>query len=247
MRRGRPTTRPFSWQEAVDFLAGRGIADDAMLLGSMPEASVRFMADTIRPHCPRRPLRAVHVGNFVGVSLAGLTDALVRHDPASVVISVDPNLRHLGVEDPQRHVLALLDHFGLQANSIVTSGYSLHRVANETPVGTFADEAAGEETLDCLGRLGQRFDVALLDGNHDAGYVRREVGLLVRLLAPDALLVLDDVRNENTRLPELYDELVADRAWPLEEIAQDGRVGILRRTRLPRRGRGRFRRRTSRG
>jgi hypothetical protein len=191
---------------------------------------LRFVAETVAREAPRRPLRVLHVGNFVGVSLAGVSDIVTRHDPQSVVVSIDPNLAHLDVEDPQSHTLALLDHFGLQRNNLVICGYSLERTANETKAGTFPDTPACEHALESLERLGQRFDLALIDGNHLAPYLRRELDLLVRMVSEAGLLVLDDVTDHFPDVQDLVEAIAADASWPLEKIGQDDRLGILRRT-----------------
>ena len=199
-------------------------------MGSIPQASYAFVRKMVRKHCPQRPLRVLHVGNFVGVSLAGLSSVVVSHDPDSVVVSIDPNLSHLGVDDSQSHVLALLDHFGLQDSNLVICGYSLDRSTNETQAGTFADHPAGEHTLGSLAALGAQFDLALIDGNHDGDYVRRELDALMPLLPEGALLILDDVANEHTDLPQLYAELLSGGHLPLRAVGNDKRLGILRRT-----------------
>ena len=211
---------PFAYEPAVAFLTGRGIDEGTVRLGSIPEESMGVVAEAIARHAPDGPLRALQVGNFVGVSLAALTDVLVRRDPGSVVVSIDPGLPHLGVRDPQREALALLGEFGLQRNNVVVPGYSL---------GRSREGAACEDVLANLERLGQRFDVALIDGNHDAGYVRAELGVLVRLLNDGGLLVLDDVSPEYAGLRDLFQEVVGDGAWPLERVAGDARLGVLRK------------------
>lgn len=221
--------RSFSYEEAVALLAGRGVDESIITLGSVSEGSFASVAEAVARHGPARPLRALHIGNFLGLSLAALSDIVVRHDSRSVIVSVDPNLRHHGIDDPQSHVMALLDHFGLQGNNVVICAYSMQRVENRTHVGTFADQPAGEHALANLERLGQRFDIAMVDGNHDANYVRGELETLARILDEGALLVLDDVANDHTQLPALFEEVVADGSWPFEEAGRDGRLGILRR------------------
>lgn len=228
--------RPFEYEDAVALLVSRGVDEQTVRTGSIPQGAMGFVADVVREHCPRRPLRALHVGNFVGISLAALSEIVVRHDPDSVVVSVDPNLRHLGVHDPQRHVLAVLDHFGLQRSNLVICGYSLHRSANDTRVGAFPDLPAGENALANLVRLGQRFDVALIDGNHGYDYVRGELELLTHLLDDGAVLVLDDIANRYARVLELFEEVAADGSWPFVEVDRDARLGILRKTPGPRAG-----------
>jgi Methyltransferase domain len=219
--------RPFSFEEAVEVLVSRGIDDHTVRLGSIPESALTLARDAIAEHCPRRPLRVLHVGNYLGISLAAISDIVVRHDPGSVVVSIDPNLKHHGVEDPQRHVLALLDHFGLQRNSVVVCGYSLQRAANETRVGTFADHPACEDTLRSFERLGVRFDLALIDGNHGQDYVRGELARLRGLLSDRAVLILEDVFDDRTALQSCSTQLMADDSWPLELVASDDHVAVL--------------------
>ena len=220
----------FSYDEAVDVLVRRGVDAESVRIGSMPPSAVQFAEDAIARHAPARPLRVLHVGNYVGVSLAALTDTVVRHDAGSVVVSVDPNLPHLGVTDPQRHVLALLTHFGLQRNNVVVCGYSGEKAVVATPAGMSPAEPAGEMTLASLGRLGVRFDVALIDGNHDVGYLRRELDTLLPLMEEGGLLMLDDVSHVYREVRALFDEIAVDPSWPLESLGSDGRLGVLRRT-----------------
>jgi len=216
----REGSRPFDYEAAVALLAGRGLDEDVVRLGSITDRSMRFLAEQVAAHAPAGPVRSLHVGNFVGVSLAALADTLATHHPDSLVVSVDPNLTHLGVDHPQDHVLALLTEFGLQHRTVVISGYTLEGSANK---------AAGEDTLGNLANLGARFGLALIDGNHDADYLRRELDVLVRMLDEGALLVLDDVSYAYPAVMDLFDELAEDDAWPLAEVARDDRLGVLRK------------------
>lgn len=213
-------TRPFDYDEAVSLLLERGVDEDALRLGSIRARSMGFAAGIIARHAPPGPLRALHVGNFVGLSLTALSDILVRHDPDSIVVSVDPNLAPLGVDRPQNHVVALLTEFGLQRGNVVICGYTL-----EGRVGG----PAGENTLPSLERLGQRFDLAMIDGNHTPAYLRRELETIVRMLEDGGLLMLDDVSHSHEGVRRLFDELVADDAWPLRRVARDERLGVLRK------------------
>ena len=224
-----PTARtPFSYGEAIAFLGTRGVSEEDVWKGTIPEDQFPVVAEAVRTHLPPRPLRALHIGNYLGLSLAALSDIVIEHDPKSVVVSIDPNLPHHGVHDPQSHVLALLDRFGMAGNNVVICGYSMERVENRTQVGTFADQPAGVDTLESLERLGHRFDLAFIDGNHGRDYVRGELAVLVRLLSEGGLVVLDDVFNEHVELPELYEEVLADDRWPFEKAGENERLGILR-------------------
>lgn len=219
---GARTPRPFAYEDAVSLLVARGVDEDVVRLGSIGARSLAFAAEAIGKHAPPGPLRVLHVGNFVGLSLAALSDVVVRHDPGSVVVSIDPNRTHLGVEDPQSHVLALLNEFGLQRGNVVVCGYTFEGSA---------DGPAGEDTLPDLERLGQRFDLAVIDGNHDTAYLRRELEVVVRMLEDGGLLILDDVSHAYQGIRELFDELVAGDAWPLRKVGRDERLGVLRKAR----------------
>ena len=223
--------RPFDYEDAVSFLATQGLDEQAVRIGSIPAPSLGLVAAAVAAHLPRRPLRVLHVGNFVGVSLAAVSDIVLRHDPESTVVSVDPNLTPLGVDHPQDRTVALLSHFGLQRSNLVICGYSLERAEPHTATPGFgAAEPAGEETLTSLERLGLRFDLMLIDGNHDSGYLRRELDALVRLSEPGALLVVDDVSHVYKEVRRLFQDVAADDAWPVEEVERNERLGILRVT-----------------
>ena len=226
--------RPFDYEEAVSLLVSRGLSEDAVRTGSIPEPSLRVIGDAIERHLPTRPLQVLHVGNYVGVSLAALSAAVIRHDPESTIVSVDPNLSPLGVEQPQGHVVALLSHFGLQRNNVVVCGYSLERAEVDTAAGRFGTAApAGEETLRSLERLGLTFDLVLIDGNHDAAYVRRELESLVRITTENALVVIDDVSHVYKDVRGLFKTIASDPSWPFQEVDRDERLGILRRSPQP--------------
>jgi hypothetical protein len=222
--------RPFSFEEAVALLISRGLDEEVIRLSSIPETHLRFAGAAIARNCPRRALRALHVGNFVGVSLAALSDIVLQHHRGSLVVSVDPNLPHLGIDNPQDHVLALLAQFGMLSNNVVICGYSLHLTDNKTKLGTIEASLACEQTLENLERLGLQFDLALIDGNHAEDYLRAELSVLVRLLPAGALLILDDASKWYPHIQDLFREAAASPAWPFEKVTHDGTIGILRRT-----------------
>jgi predicted O-methyltransferase YrrM len=204
-------------------LTGRRVDLGMIRYGSMPQTTMDCIARVIDELAPRRPLRVLHVGNFVGVSLAALSDIAAEHHPDSRVVSIDPNSRHLGVDDPQGHALALLGHFGLDHVNVLVCGYTLARAVSD-------GAAACAEVLASLEALGQRFDVAVIDGNHDPDYLRAELTALVRLIDDGGLLMLDDVSEQFVGVRALFEEAHRDPAWPLEQIAYDGeRLGVLRK------------------
>jgi hypothetical protein len=230
--------RAFDYEEGLGLLVAMGCSEEAVRSGSIQDGSLQFIRRAVQEQLPgTAPLHALHVGNFVGLSLASLTSALVERDPRSTVVSIDPNIPHVGIRNTQAHTLALLTRFGLQSNSVLICGYSLEKVLGNDavslpdydPLSAFTGEVACENTLASLTRLGARFSVAVMDGHHDASYLRRELSLVGEMLEEGGLLFLDDVSVVWKGIRELFKELSEDSAWSFEQIGYDGRVGALRK------------------
>jgi SAM-dependent methyltransferase len=214
---------------AIDFLVSLGCDHAQVVAGSMPQMSL----DYARTFLPADARRGLHVGNFVGVSLAYFIHAL---GGASVVVAVDPNIVHRGIANPASRVLALLEHFELENNCLLLTGYSLERsVANDgrdyaggfATTEAFATEPSCAQVLPQLTRLAPAtFDFAVMDGNHDGIYLRRELACIVTLLRPGGVLVLDDVSSEWFEIERVYEEIGSEL---FEKLGTDGRVGVLRK------------------
>lgn len=216
------------YEQAIRFLVERGLDEVQVREGSMPEASLNFTAELLADRLPRdRPLFALHVGNFVGASLAYFSWVLRERDPRSVVVSIDPNISHRGVDNPQAHALALLHHFGLLASNVVVPGYTLEHNSAGSP-----SELACEQVLASLGRLsGRRYDLVVLDGNHSPGYLAREFAAVRELLADDSIVVFDDVTEGAwDGVVEVFGQALQDGSFV--ELGQDGRVGVLQTRRV---------------
>ncbi len=204
----------------------------------MPADSLTFVRRLLVPELEKRrgPVQALHVGNFVGVSLAAFSSAALEAHPGSLVVSIDPNVPHHGIDDPQSHVLALLAHFGLERANLVVTGYSLERTpsvdawlaSGSDPHHAWPEERATEDVLPNLERLGARFDAALVDGSHIGENVRRELEILARIVRPGGLVLLDDVADSWVELRDLYAD-GATHDLGFEQVDHDGRVGVLRR------------------
>lgn len=229
--------RAFDYEEAVGLLVAMGCSEEAVRSGSIQDGSLQLIRETVRRELGSdTPLQALHVGNFVGLSLASLTSALLECDRSSTVVSIDPNIQHVGIQNTQTYTLALLTRFGLQHNSLLICGYSLEKVPGNDGIKSAdyepltASEVACENTLVSLQRLGARFSVVVMDGHHDASYLRRELRLVQAMLGEGGLLFLDDVSAVWKGIRELFKELGEDDStWALEQIGYDGRVGALRK------------------
>jgi hypothetical protein len=218
-------------EEAVRFLLARGLDEHAVRLGSMPEASLHFVGELVSERLPSdRPVRALHVGNFLGVSLCYFTWLVRERHERSVVVSIDPNNEHRGIENPQIHSLSLLHHFGLLNDNLIISGYTL-----EQTLGEGGDDvgASYRKRLGCTNVLasleslaGQVFDLVLLDGNHEPDYLAREFSALGPMLNEGAIVVLDDVNERRWGgVVEVFRDVLRDDRYV--ELGQDGRVGVL--------------------
>lgn len=238
----------FDYELAVAMLVEGGLSEFQVREGSMPLESLEVVARHLVEYLPGGPPLALHIGNFVGLSLAHLTASLRAHHPDALVVSVDPGMPHRGIERPDRVALRLLERFGLAANSLVITGFTRGKslrddgliwpedavptaVSTDVALAALGADAACQQVLPNLARfMPGRFDVAVLDGNHEADYLRRELGDVGQLLRDGGLLVLDDV------IEEFWPELTAvfegltNGGQGYVRVAQDRRVGLLRRT-----------------
>jgi hypothetical protein len=232
---------PYNYSAAINFLTSSGLSQSQVIGGSIPEPSLSFCSKVLDEFIlatDGRPLIGLHVGNFLGVSLSHFVNYVRQRNDKSVVVSIDPDLTHRGIENPQKHVIAILNHFGLQGNAVICVGYSTSKsLSNDgtpflddngveyDPYARFQSEQSCEDTLSnlCLTSQG-KFDFAVVDGNHEGSYLRRETAMVRRLLRPEGILILDDVSDAWTEIKAEYDGLLSN-GW--RAVAADGRVGVL--------------------
>jgi predicted O-methyltransferase YrrM len=211
---------------AIRYLVDRGLDEFDVREGSMPEASLDYVADTVVPMLSSdRPLRVLHIGNFVGVSLCYISWLVSEQHPDSLIVSIDPNIPCRGIHDPQSHALALLDHFGLLSRNLIITGYTLER---SEEAASEADHQRGLACENVLGNLaalwGARFDFVLIDGNHDPGYLAREIAAIRGLLYQGGLIVVDDL-TDWPGVGEVFRQTAQANGWT--QVGDDERVGIL--------------------
>ena len=216
-------------EDAIRFLVARGLDEKTVRYGSIPDTSLTFMARVVAPRLPRdRPVRALHVGNFVGVSLCYFTALIRRQHRGSVVVSVDPGTMHRGVASPQSHVLSLLHQYGLLSNSLIIPGYTLEQTFGEVGAPDESDLSHGLACVDVLASLAalhpDPFDLVLLDGNHDRVHLEREFVALREHLADGSIVVFDDI-DEWVGVTELFQRVLQQ--GRCTDLGNDGRLGIL--------------------
>lgn len=231
--------REFKYDEAVRYVVGLRVApEDQIRKASIPEGSLDYLSNFFG-NCftGDRPLVALHVGNFVGISLVWLAGCLRRFHKDSLVVSVDPNISHLDVRYPLDVVTRIVNYYSLQKNILFLVGYSLEsNLRNDVSTlqsnshRDLKPDIGFENVLKNLALLSHgNYDLALMDGNHNASYLRREIDCVHHLLGGRGLLVLDDVSDywqERAGLKDVYDMI--DETKFMKE-GTDGRVGILRK------------------
>jgi predicted O-methyltransferase YrrM len=233
----------YSYKASIAFHSARGLPHGHLVHGSIPEATLDFCTRSLDELIPGdSPHIGLHVGNFLGVSLAHFTNYVRQRNAQSVTISIDPNIKHQTVDSPQNHTIALLTHFGLQKNAIICVGYSMNKTLSNDgiafpshdgteydPYANHRNEQSCENVLSNLSVLyAGRFDFAVIDGNHEGEHLRRELKIVGDLLKPDGVLILDDVSDKWEEIQGEYDSLRHDGSW--RPVGADGRVGILQRS-----------------
>jgi hypothetical protein len=226
----------FDYEAGISFLIERGCDPAQVREGSLSPESLGFALHYLRRVIGQEQCIGLHVGSFVGMSLAFFARAASREHPDSFVVSIDPDLPHRNIKNTQRHAIGLLNFFNLQRNVVWVTGYSLEKsISNDgivfdeyDPEERFGAELSCEAQLSALRWLApERFDFAVIDGNHDADYLRREIESMNVLLKPGAILVLDDV---SWQWPELQSVFNALDTTCYQKIGTDGRVGVLQKT-----------------
>lgn len=221
----------YSYADSIEALCNRGLSRDHVVGGSMTEGSLQFLMGAQARRQKFEPIRVLHVGNFVGVSLCYVVAAAKQAHRDSLVVSIDPNLPHRNVHRPQEHVLWLLSRYRLTSNSLILTGYSLEKCMSNDGINfgfdprlTFEQEHAPINQLPHLLSLcGAVFDLAIIDGNHDPDYLQREVAVLDALLKPDGMLALDDINPSWPQLQRVHQEL----RIKYLDFGTDGRIALL--------------------
>lgn len=228
-------TEPFNYDKAVNYLVEQKCADAYTIMeGSIPEASLDFCVPFICELYQGRPLLGIHVGNFVGLSLAFFANLTRTLHSDSRLVSIDPNIRHRGVANPLNTVIGLLNRFGLQDNCLILTGYSLEvnpyvekQAGNNPLISAFDQGLSCAQQLQGLAMISPAsYEFFVIDGNHLGSYLTREIASADRLLKPGGLLILDDITPYWGDIQEVYETIDPTR---YHKLGSDGRVGILKK------------------
>lgn len=225
----------FDYKEAVSFLSNINCDENQVREGSIDEESLKFFGKFFPNTNSTKPLVGIHIGNFVGISLAYFANVAVSVHPNSIVFSIDPNLTCRGIGNPMQKVIELLNYFHLNNNVSILTGYSLEKsISNDglifddyNPSERYEVETACENQLQALSLLvSERFDFAVVDGNHEGEYFERELNEIDKLLKPNGYLFLDDISWQWEELKEVYDVF---KQQSYEEAGTTDRVAVLRK------------------
>jgi predicted O-methyltransferase YrrM len=224
----------FAYGEAIKFLYDQGCPPSIEPM-SVTEISLTYCASFITDLKSDKPLLALQVGTFVGVSLAFFADLIAKIHPNSRIISIDPNIAVAGVGNPYKMAIALLNHFQLEDRCMILTGYSLEK--NYMTDGyeghkefdplahTQQNQSCTEQLKNLTSFASNSFDFIFLDGNHEGEYLERELYLADRLLKKGGLLIIDDVFHFE-QIRSIYQSLATTK---YEKIGEDERLGVLRK------------------
>lgn len=134
-------------------------------------------------------------------------------------------------------VIGLLEHFGLENNSVLLTGYSLgknyandgldYKTGQSRGTNLYAAQPSCTWQLRHLLTLcPDAFNFAVIDGNHDGDYLKSELTTINQLLRPEGMLLLDDVGDGWFEIEQIYDQ-IDQRLY--RKIGADGRVGLLQK------------------
>lgn len=225
----------FTYDEIIGSLVDQGIDRGQILSGSIPESHLAEIVDIIRQHFGTCAITGLHIGNFVGVSLVYLAGLLTRLNERSIIVSIDPNIPHRGIVNPQTLVIYLVNKFGLSKNIGILTGYSLEKsISNDgkeyteyDPQREYSREYSCEGQLELLNRISaESYEFIVIDGNHERTYLHNELTLVQDLLCPNGLIIVDDVSEGWTEIKETFETF---RANGIERIFSNGRIGVFRK------------------
>lgn len=225
----------FEYEAAIEYLVSNGCDMKQVRQGSMPEPSLDLIRSVLLDiYSGDNPILGLHIGNFLGISLAYLSAVAKKIHSDSFILGLDPNIPHRGIMNPQHYVTNLISHFGLSQHTALLTGYSLEKNASNDgvlytdqydPAQNWNSERSCENALLNLNKLAASFDMILIDGNHDETYLVRELDVAYRLLKPDGILILDDVSDGWAGVKGCFHNLKSN----YHVISEDGRIGIARK------------------
>lgn len=221
-------------EEIIALLCSWGLDVKQVNAGSIVEEDLKATYNFIKDNLSL-PVIGVHVGNFVGVSLAYIATRLKKLDERNVIISIDPNLPHRGISNTEGIVTKLLRVLGVADMVIRLNGYSLSKsISNDgreygtdyDPFQHFLEEDAPEWQLKNLAKiLKGKVDFVMLDGNHDANYLKEEVEVCYEFLREGGIIFLDDITDVWIGLKNAFQQLSKEQVFQSEFIGT--RTGVL--------------------
>jgi hypothetical protein len=225
------------YEQLISDLVSYGLNEEQIRGGSIPFSSLRHISDLIKHEFENQNIQILHVGNYVGVSLVYITYLTIKYtSEESLVISIDPNLTHRGTSNPNEIVNKLLSKYKLDFNSLIITGYSLEKsISNDgnfietgyDPFKEFEFENAPQNSILNLQKIQTNFiDLMIIDGNHEAKYLKSEIEKSKALLKLGGYIVLDDIDPENWS--DLYLMYMEINSLEFKTILNNNRIVILK-------------------
>jgi len=226
----------YDYELSIQRLVDLGVREQQIREGSIPEGSLDYLFDILKERLKNlTSIKALHIGNFVGISLLYLSNALLKINSDSVIISIDPNIPHRGVPIPQKYVCYLLNIFGFHKSNIILTGFTLEKNIGDDGGTLYFSKFTNNKSnnkkchltniLENLVKLNIHLDFILIDGNHDGKYLDREIKLVDKLLNKNGILVLDDANRNWEEVNFVFKKILLSSVYKL--LGNDNRIGIV--------------------
>jgi len=232
--RPKKKTEIFTYQKAIEFLVKEGLDENQIRLGSIPESRMKEVSHFLKEHFGANRTVGIHIGNFLGISLSHLAKEILPINSKSLILAIDPNLTHRGIENPNLHMVKLLEHFGLDQSILLLQGYSLHKsmsndgenfYAEYDPFSKFhAEHAIPNQLVNLTKLIPSQVDYIFLDGNHHSQYLKEELRTSQHLLQRKGVILIDDVDNAWVTIKELFESQNENH---FDKFNLGGRIGVL--------------------
>ena len=187
------------------------------------------------------PVKGVHIGNFVGISLCYFASRLKEVCSDSLIIAIDPNIPHRGIQRPDDITAKVLRKFRVENMVLRLTGYSIKKcLSNDSinytgdydPYTHFQDEVSSQYQLLNLLKIGRSWlDFAIIDGNHEGEYLSKEIMVSYALLRNGGHLYIDDLDEDWPQIKKVYEYISESEMFSTSKIGC--RTGLLIKQECP--------------
>ncbi|MEV8545951.1 class I SAM-dependent methyltransferase [Streptomyces sp. NPDC051572] len=232
-----------AWDKAYAHFRGEGVPANLLNWMCINKSDALTLSEVIANYRPRRILE---VGTFLGFSAA----VMGQLAPTSEIVTIDPNYplsvisTRFGYESDRRvldYAKNCFDALCVSDRITLIEGYFADRSASY--LKNYVEQWGGDprtagkdqgEIVESAILAQDPFDMIFIDGDHSETAVYSDLMLAAKMIAPDGVIVMDDIYLEGdfsipilAGLRRMLAEVSNNRVRPYEFFATGG-MGILR-------------------